>query len=97
MRRGFARLTGVLLVLLLVIAQLQVLSPQQVLADDVGEVVDLVLSPNTQTVNPGETFVIAIEVQGNGQDITGLSAYLDYKPDYLEVLSVAPGTSELNR
>lgn len=78
---------------LLVIVLIAVLSPHAVMAGDIGEVVDLVLSPSNQTVNPDETFTIAIEARCNGQDITGISAFLDYEPDYLEVLSVTPGST----
>jgi hypothetical protein len=61
------------------------------IAGDVGAVVDLVLLPADQTVEVGDVFDIIIKAQCNGQDVTGISAYLDFDPNYLEVQSVTPG------
>ena len=62
-------------------------------AGDVGDVVDLVLLPPSQTVNEGDTFDITIQAQCNGQDVTGISAFLNFEPAYLEVQSVTGGST----
>jgi len=93
MKRDFCKFIGTLLSLVVVFSLNVLPAPQPVMADDVGEVVDLVLSPTNQTVNPGETLTIVIEVQCNGQDVTGISAFLDFEADCLEVLSVTPGST----
>ncbi len=63
------------------------------IAGDVGIVIDLVLLPATQTVEVDDVFSINIEAQCNGQDVTGISAFLDFDPTYLQVQSVTPGVT----
>jgi hypothetical protein len=58
------------------------------IAGDVGAVVDFVLLPADQTVEVGDVFNITIEAQCNGQDVTGISVYLNFDPTYLEVQSI---------
>ena len=53
-----------------------------------GEVVDLLFMPSTQTVNVGDIFDITIEVQCDSQDVSGIAAYADFDPNYLEVQSI---------
>jgi len=60
-------------------------------AEDVGAVVDLVLLPSSQTVGIDDIFDVAIQAQCNGQDVTGIAAFIDFDPNYLEVQSVTDG------
>jgi len=60
-------------------------------AEDVGPVVDLILLPSSQTVGIDDIFEVAIEAQCNGQDVTGIAAFIDFDPNYLEVQSVTDG------
>jgi Leucine-rich repeat (LRR) protein len=48
------------------------------------------VEPSTTQVNVGETFEIAIKVQAGEQQIDAASAYLDFDPTYLEVVSITP-------
>ena len=80
---------GILLALAL--SLLAMPSPRLALAEDGEAVVDLVLLPSSQTVNIGDTFQVTIEAQCNVQDISGIAAFMDFDPDYLEVQSVSPG------
>lgn len=64
-----------------------------VIAGDIGAVVDLVLLPSSQTVAMGDIFNITIEAQCNGQDVHGVSAYVDFDPACLEVQSITPGAT----
>ena len=74
------------------LALIAILVPQPLLAaEDVGAVVDLILLPSSQTVERGDIFEVAIEAQCNGQDVTGIAAFIDFDPDYLEVQSVTDG------
>jgi hypothetical protein len=82
-----------LLSLITIMALTTIPTTSVVIAGDVGAVVDLVLQPATQTVVVGNVFSITIEAQCNGQDVSGVSAYLDFDPDYLEVQSITPGTA----
>jgi len=67
-------------------------TPQPSLAaEDAGVVVDLVLLPSSQTVAVGDVFDVIIEARCKGQDITGIAAFIDFDPYYLEVQSVTDG------
>ncbi len=89
------RRISVLLISILVTAALALMAtavPQpSMAAEDVGAVVALVLLPPSQTVERGDIFEVAIEAQCNGQDVTGIAAFIDFDPDYLEVQSVTDG------
>ena len=65
--------------------------PQSAMAGDVGAVVDLALLPSSQTVERDDIFEVGIEAQCNGQDVTGIAAFIDFDPNYLEVQSVTDG------
>ena len=92
MRKVFGRLIQSLLPFIVVLALVVIPTPQSAMAGDVGVVVDLVLLPSSQTVdNIGDIFNITIEAQCNGQDVSGVAAFVDFDPDYLEVQSVTPG------
>ncbi len=58
--------------------------------------VDLILTPAAVSVDIGETFEFKIQVQAGTQRVDGVSAYLNFDPAVLEVLSITPGT-ELDR
>lgn len=94
------RRISVLLISILVTAALALMAtavPQpSMAAEDVGAVVDLVLLPPSQTVERGDIFEVAIEAQCNGQDITGIAAFIDFDPAYLEVQSVTDGGTLTN-
>jgi hypothetical protein len=45
--------------------------------------------PSTSQVNVGETFEIAIKVQAGEQEVDGASAYLEFAPTDLEVISMS--------
>jgi len=94
MGRRFSRATKALVVLVTVMALVVMPVPQVASAGDVRAVVDLVLLPSSQTVdNIGDIFDVSIEAQCNGQDVSGVAAFVDFDPDYLEVKSVTPGTT----
>jgi len=90
-----AQRISVLLISILVTAALALMAtavPQpSMAAEDVGTVVDLVLLPSSQTVERGDIFDVTIQAQCNGQDVTGIAAFIDFDPDYLEVQSVTDG------
>jgi hypothetical protein len=92
MKKWLINLMNISLVFFTVMITMVVSIPQ-VKAADVGVVVDLVLLPPIQTAEMYDVFDITIEAQCNGQDVDGISAYLDFDPTYLEVKSVTPGAA----
>ena len=94
---SMVRRISVLLISILVTAALALMAtiiPQpSMAAEDVGAVVDLVLLPSSQTVERGDIFEVTIQAQCNGQDVTGIAAFIDFDPDYLEVQSVTDGST----
>ncbi len=60
------------------------------LATAQGNVVDIVVLPSSQTVASGN-FDVTIQAECNGQEITGVSAFLDFDTTYLEVVSITAG------
>jgi hypothetical protein len=92
MRERFSGVIQVLPAVVAVLALTALLVPQPSLAaEDVGTVVDLVLLPSSQTVDADDVFDVVIQAQCNGQDITGIAAFIDFNPDYLEVQSITDG------
>jgi len=75
------------------LALVVVSTPQLVRGGDVGAVVDLVLLPSSQTVDVDDIFYITIQAQCNGQDVSGIDAFIDFDPAYLEVQSVTPSST----
>ena len=65
-------------------------------AEDPEGVIDLTLLPSVQTVKRGDVFEVAIEAQCNGQDVTGIAAFIDFDPNYLEVQSITDGSTLTN-
>ncbi|MBM3133996.1 MAG: hypothetical protein FJZ89_01640 [Chloroflexi bacterium] len=49
--------------------------------------------PVTTTVNISQTFSVNVQVQAGAQQVDGASAYLDFNPTYLQVISLSPGTT----
>ena len=97
MRERLTRAIKVFLGVVTVLAIVAMSTPQPSMAsEDVGAVVDLVLLPSSQTVERGDIFEVAIEAQCNGQDVTGIAAFIDFDPDYLEVQSVIDGDTLTN-
>lgn len=90
-----ARRISVLLISTLVTAALALMAaliPQPSLAaEDAGVVVDLVLLPSSQTVDVDDIFDVVIQAQCNGQDITGIAAFINFDPDYIQVQSITDG------
>jgi hypothetical protein len=81
-----------LLTIVALLATLAISIPQpSMAAEDVGAVIDLALLPSSQTVAVDEIFDVIIEAQCNGQDVTGIAAFIDFDPDYLEVQSITDG------
>ena len=80
------------LVVVLVLVLVAMPTPRAVMAGDVGTVVDLVMLPSSQVVNTGDTFDITFEARCNRQDVSGVAAFADFDPDYLEVQSIIVGT-----
>ena len=93
MRKRFSRAIHASLALLTIMALVAILTPRSASAGDVGAVADLVLLPSSQTVDIGDIFDVTIEAQCNGQDVTGVAAFVDFDPNYLEVQSITPGTT----
>jgi hypothetical protein len=91
-RERFIRSAGLLLTIVALLAVLAIsIAQPSMAAEDVGAVVDLVLLPSNQTVAADDIFDVAIEAQCNGQDVTGIAAFVDFDPDYLEVQSIKDG------
>jgi hypothetical protein len=90
-----ARRISVLLISTLVTAALALMAalvPQPSLAaEEMGAVVELILIPSSQIVGIDDIFDVTIQAQCNGQDITGIAAFIDFDPNYLEVQSVTDG------
>ena len=53
----------------------------------------LSLFPANQTVNANQLFSVFVNVQAKTQPVDGVSAYLNFDPTYLQVVSITPGTS----
>ncbi|MBI1299304.1 hypothetical protein GC175_30605 [bacterium] len=53
----------------------------------------LKLSPATGNLTPGATFDVDIVVEAGSLQVDGAAAYLNFNPQYLEVVSVTPGTT----
>ncbi|MCL0097952.1 cohesin domain-containing protein, partial [Dehalococcoidia bacterium] len=86
------RVVGTLLVLTMILALVVAPGRSPVTAEaGGGAVVDLVLLPQTQTVNVGDEFDITIEARCHGQKIHGVDVFLDFDPTYLEVVSITCG------
>jgi hypothetical protein len=52
----------------------------------------LALEPPTVTIGVGETFELPIVVEAGSQEVDGASAYLNFEPTYLEVVSTTLGS-----
>ena len=55
------------------------------------QLVDLSIQPSEQMVAVGDNFTVAILAEAGDLSVSGISAYLNYDPAYLEVQSVTPG------
>ncbi|MCL0097948.1 cohesin domain-containing protein [Dehalococcoidia bacterium] len=53
--------------------------------------VNISIQPPTRSVVVGETFILDIQVDAGDQPVHGVSAFLDFDPTYLEVVSITPG------
>jgi hypothetical protein len=82
-----------LLSLITILISTSILTSSIAHAGDVGEVVDLFLLPETQTAELDDVFDITIEANCNNQDVTGISAFLDFDPNHVEVQSITPGAT----
>lgn len=56
-----------------------------------GIVVNIGIQPPTRDVVIGETFTLDIQVDAGDQPVAGVSAFLDFDPAYLEVVSITRG------
>jgi hypothetical protein len=93
MKERIIKCAQVLLAVAATLAMAAMAIPQPAMAGDVGAVVDLVLLPSSQTADVDGILDITIQAQCNGQDVSGIDAFIDFNPTYLEVQSVTPGTS----
>ena len=57
-----------------------------------GEV-NISLQPSTEDVGVGEIFELVIQAEAGDQPVSGIDAFINFDPTYLEVLSVTPGAS----
>jgi clostripain len=57
-----------------------------------GEV-NISLEPSTKNVVVGEIFELIIQAEAGDQPVSGIDAFVDFDPTYLEVQSVTPGSS----
>ena len=57
------------------------------------EGVNISIQPSTETVGVGEIFELIIQADAGDQPVSGIDAFVDFVPAYLEVLSVTPGAS----
>jgi hypothetical protein len=55
--------------------------------------VNLSIQPSINTVAVGDTFSVTIQAEAGSQIVTGVSTYLNFDSDYLEVQSVTPGAT----
>jgi hypothetical protein len=53
--------------------------------------VNISLQPPTEDVGVGEIFDLIIQADAGDQPVSGVDAFVDFDPAYLEVLSVTPG------
>ncbi|MCL0095651.1 cohesin domain-containing protein [Dehalococcoidia bacterium] len=53
--------------------------------------VNISIQPPTRSVVVGETFIFDIQADAGDQPVHGVSAFLDFDPTYLEVVSITPG------
>jgi hypothetical protein len=53
----------------------------------------ILIDPQMQSVGAGEIFTVTVKAITGAETIDRASAYLDFDPQYLKVVSVAPGTS----
>ena len=81
---------GSMVSLIIVIAML-LMPAQPAMAVPAG-VVDLVLLPAAQTVNPGDALVVTVQAECGTQATNGIDVFIDFDPQYLEVQSITPGT-----
>ena len=54
---------------------------------------DLTLQPSFQTVSVDDTFNVTIQAAAGTQKVSGIDAFVDFDPAYLEVVSVTNGTA----
>jgi len=83
--------------LLLAIAAVAFVSPARPIAaqapGSLGSV-SLAIEPSSKEVVVGEEFTLIITVApSSGQQIDGVQVFLDYQPEFLEVIDVTPGTA----
>ncbi|MCL0069867.1 hypothetical protein M1N85_04105, partial [Dehalococcoidia bacterium] len=88
------RIVGTLLVLTMILASVVVPGRSPVTAEaGGGAIVDLHLLPPDQTVKVGDTFDITIEARCGVQKVHAISAFLDFDPIHLEVVSITAGAT----
>jgi hypothetical protein len=57
------------------------------------EGVNISVQPATKYVGVGETFDLVIQAEAGDQPVSGIAAFINFVPAYLEVQSIEPGTS----
>lgn len=79
---------------ILIILGISLLSKQHMapVLGDAVETIDLVLLPSNESITLGETISLTVEVQCNGEQVSGISAFLDFNPDHFQVKSITAGT-----
>ncbi len=78
--------------LMLALAMVISIMPSTVFASDIpATIVDLVLLPASQNADSGSALTVTVQAQCNGQAVVGVSAFLDFDPNLLEVQSVTSG------
>ena len=90
MRLFKGKFSRVIINVILVTTLILMLMPQ--LAQAADPVVDLVLLSDNSSLVVQTSFDITIQAQCGSQPVAGISAFLDFDPNYLEVTGVTPGT-----
>ena len=57
---------------------------------------DLILSPQSKSVNIGETFTITLFVNSPDQSINAISVKIKFDPNYLRIISLSKADSKIN-
>jgi hypothetical protein len=87
-------LAFVLLLIVLGTSFLTFSSPSLGAQNAAANLVDFRLVPDRTSINPGEQFSVAIQIEPNGQPVAGVQAFIDFDASFLQVteLSVDAGS-----
>ncbi len=67
-------------------------APERALGSSAASTVTVSLSPSIRSVHAGESFTLAVEVASGAQTVNRVQAYVDFDPQYLQVLEISRGS-----